>query len=487
MEEKLAIEITVLGLYIVLGTVVALLARRYGVRTSRDYYIAGGRLGTFLGAMTYAATTYSSFMIVGLVGIAYFTGIGSLGFELAYYVSTLGILAAISHRIYRKAREREWVTPSEMLGDIYGSRLFAAFVSLVYFFALLPYASAQLKGIGETVAGLGGSPHYLTGIILGIILVLVWTLLAGVWSVAVTDALQGAWMITAALLLLGWVYWKLSTGLGVGLHDITHELESKGLLDVAPNKGFWKLPVFISFTLPWLFFALTNPQVVQRLYMPRNEKSLKGMIVWFGVFGLVYTLVVVAIGLLARAGEGFIIQGELHGKDSVTPALLNAAPLWLSVIVFVSIIAASISTVDSIVLSVASSIGHDLLYSRNEQRELLATKAAIVLMVSIAGFIAYERISYIVELSVLSSVLLLPLLPPTLVGILSERPEKYNLESWTAVILGLTVALFSAWHSGVSNVFTTNMLGLPVPAWVFSASWLPFIVRGIAGLRRLRL
>ncbi len=475
VEERLAAELTVLLLYIVLGTIGAIVARKYGVKTTREYYIGGGKLGTFLSALTYAATTYSSFMIVGLVGIAYFTGIGSLGFELSYYIATLLLLGALAPVIYRKAREKGWVTPSEMLGDLYGSPRLAAVISVLYFLALLPYASAQFKGIGETIAIAGGQGYYAWGILLALILVLAWTILAGIWSVAVTDAIQGLWMIAAAVLLLGWIAWYLTSEMHMTTSTIMSQLEKEGLLDVSPGKGFWKIPVFISFTLPWLFFALTNPQVVQRLYMPRDKRSLRGMVIWFGVFGLIYTLMVVAIGMLARAGGHILLPYKLHGKDSVTPALLNVAPLWISVIVFVSIIAASISTVDSIILTVSSSIGHDLPYDKRRISELSVTKTTIVLMALVVAGIAYMRVSYIVQLSVLSSLFLLPLLPPTLAGILSENPVRYNKLSWASIILGLTAAAVLTYYVGVSGVFKTPVLGLTTPVWVFIASWIPWI------------
>lgn len=44
------------------------------------------------------------------------------------------------------------------------------------------------------------------------------------------------------------------------------------------------LSLFINFTLPWFFFALTNPQVMQRLFIPKDERSLREMIVYFGLF-----------------------------------------------------------------------------------------------------------------------------------------------------------------------------------------------------------
>jgi SSS family solute:Na+ symporter len=118
-----------------------------------------------------------------------------------------------------------------------------------------------------------------------------------VWSVALTDAFQGLWMLLAGLLYLAWLSTLVVGSLGLG--GVTAILSEKGLLGLT---GFWSFHVFLAFTIPWVFFATVHPQVVQRIYMPRDEGSLATMIRGFAVFGLLYTLLSTLIGLLARAG-----------------------------------------------------------------------------------------------------------------------------------------------------------------------------------------
>jgi len=69
------------GLYVVLGFAIALAARRHvGVGMS-EFFLADRRVGGFISALTYSATTYSAFMLVGLAGLSYTGGVGALGFE----------------------------------------------------------------------------------------------------------------------------------------------------------------------------------------------------------------------------------------------------------------------------------------------------------------------------------------------------------------------------------------------------------------------
>ncbi|MEM2579330.1 MAG: sodium:solute symporter family protein, partial [Desulfurococcaceae archaeon] len=193
MEPHLVFLI-VFALYIVFGTVIALLSRRLGVKTTADYFVAGYRLGGFLASMTYAATTYSAFMMLGLVGYSYATGIASLGFELIYLVATIGFLTLVGPRMWRLARERKWITPSEMLSDLYAWRPLGTYVALTYMISLIPYTAAQLKGISEVTSSLGLS--YGVGVAIASTILIAWIVLAGIWSVATTDAYQGMLMIS---------------------------------------------------------------------------------------------------------------------------------------------------------------------------------------------------------------------------------------------------------------------------------------------------
>ncbi len=405
-------------------------------------------------------------MIVGLVGFAYFTGAGALGFELAYLVATLFLLTMFARKVWRMSRERRWVSPGEMLGDLYGSRRLALIASTLFLVALVPYASAQLKGIGEAVAGLAGGSWeaYVLGVVFAALVIAAWTWIAGMWSVAVTDAFQGLWMLGAATGLLAWLLWWGYGFSAEKLGEAIALLGEEGLLSV--GDGFWKLPVFIAFTAPWIFFAVTNPQVVQRLYVPRDEEALKKMVLGFTVFGYIYTLMMVAIGLLAK---GLALQGALpqaKAIDQVTPTLLAMAPAWLSAAVFTSIVAAAVSTADSILLTLASCASRDIAPGRRWIGPL-----ALALCLAAMTLVAMARIGFIVQLSVLSSVLLLPLAPVTIAAwIAPSRVKGAGLAAEAAIVAGAAIGFAAAAIYGAKKAFTALILGVPVSVWVLLAS-----------------
>jgi len=496
MASLVTVFFAVLTLYLVLGTAIALISRRMLGRGLSDYYTGGGRLGSFLSAMTYAATTYSSFMIVGLVGFTYTTGSGALGFEISYFVATLFLLVLISRHVWKMSREKGWVGPGEMIADLGGARWLAQLASIIFIISLIFYASAQLKAIGESVAAAGGQQYYSAGVIIGLLIMLAWSGLAGIWSVAATDALQGLWMLVASLGLLAWLTATLHHT-GVSLGDAGNLLQASGHLTPSGVNGYWTLPTFAAFSLPWVFFAVTNPQALQRLYMPKDEKALRDMIKWFGVFGLTYTIIVTLIGLLAYAASAtgaidMSIPLSPKYADRVTPTLLTYTGPLLGSIVFTSIIAAAVSTADSILLTLASSASQDLTPPGASERARRAAGVATMIVVGLMmAAIALARVAYIVKLSVLSSLILLGLAPPIL-GLLAglrPRPVFTGIAMLSGpIIVGAELALklgSSKSHlAAVLATFSARPLGIPIAGWILIASTLLVLAGHIVSPRK---
>jgi SSS family solute:Na+ symporter len=470
--DRLIISVITLGVYIGIGTLIAIISRRAGIKSGKDYFVAGYRLSGVLAAMTYAATTYSAFMMVGLVGLTYMTGVGAFGFEITYLIATIFLLTTVTGRVWKLARQRGWISPAEMIADLYGLRILAIVVAVIYLIALIPYASAQLIGVGVTVEGMGGGHGlYVYGILLGVVVALLWTAIAGIWSVASTDAFQGVWMMSAALGLVVWLYaWgfgspeKLAEGFAV--------IGDKGYLGLTPA---WSLPVYISFTVPWIFFAVTNPQVVQKIYMPRDKSALQRMVTLFTIFGLSYTLIVTLIGLMGRALTELGTLPEITYRDAVTPTILSYAPLPLAALVFASIVAAAMSTMDAIVLTLSSTASRDLYVNAlkgREERMIWVGRASIVIILAVLASVAYLRPGFIVDLSVLTSALLLPLAPVTLVGWLFKEKLKSGsgYAALASLLTGFAIGISWALVNGARKALLTPILGIPSSAFILIVS-----------------
>jgi SSS family solute:Na+ symporter len=323
-----------------LGLGVAALAKRQLGQGMNEFFLANRQLGGFVSAMSYAATTYSAFMMVGLAGLTYKMGVGALGFELTYLCG-LVLVVFFGPRFWLVGRRYDYLTHAQLLADRYESRAVGIVAALLCLIFLIPYAAIQLMGIG-----------YLAAMILATSIAIVWSNIAGLRSVAWTDALQALIMLITSIWVL---FLVVDKGFG-GFNAFFEQMEQQTPRLLA-GAGLFKFNVFFGLALPWLFFPLSNPQVSQRLFVPKSVKAFKQMIGGFLIFGFIYTLVSIFWGFSAR----LLIPG-LKEADLATPSLLAlpVVPGIIVVIVMVGILSAAISTIDSILLSLSSMCARDI-------------------------------------------------------------------------------------------------------------------------------
>jgi SSS family solute:Na+ symporter len=396
-------------IYVLIATGVAFLARGKGRRFTgmADYFLWNRSMGGVLAALSYAATTYSAFMLVGLAGLTYAGGVGALGFELIYF-SGLILVAFFGPRFLLVGKKFGYVTPSEMLGDRYESRAVAMTVALASLVFLIPYSAVQLAGIGYLLQGATeGAISFTIGTLIATVLAVAFVLVAGIRSVAWTDALQMVIMIITATIAVLLVV----NGLG-GFGELFGRVseEHSGWLSV-PGGGYFSFSVFLGLTLPWFFFSLSNPQVSQRLFMLGTMRNLRRMLLGFLVLGFIYTLVAVIWGFAA-----LVESPNLESADLASPSLLasDMVPPVVAVIIIVGILAAAITTIDSILLTLSSMVARDVYGARTgvqESRQLSVGKIVIPIIAVIALLFAGLQLDLIAVLAVSSSAGLLVTVP----------------------------------------------------------------------------
>ena len=108
-------------IYIALSLIVAYISRSGKSSSMSDYFLGDRSMGGVISALSYSATTYSAFMMVGLAGLTYKGGVGALGFEIVYFAG-VSLVAIFGPRFWAVSKKTGCVTPSEMLGQRYGSR-----------------------------------------------------------------------------------------------------------------------------------------------------------------------------------------------------------------------------------------------------------------------------------------------------------------------------------------------------------------------------
>jgi SSS family solute:Na+ symporter len=377
-----------IAIYIAVGLGIAVIARRQLGAGVSEFFLANRRVGGFVSALTYSATTYSAFMMIGLAGLTYISGVGALGFELTYLCGMF-MMVFFLPRFWLVGRKYGYVSPMELLSDRYQSRWVGATAAILALVFLVPYAAVQLMGIGYLMNGISqGAIPVVAGIIIAVLCAIAWSNIAGMRSVAWTDAFQALIMIATSAAVLGVVVAALG---GFGSFFSKLESATPGLLTVPTAKGAWSINMFIGLALPWLFFLISNPQVSQRLFIPKSVTAMKQMLGGFLVFGFIYTMISILWGFSAT----LLVPG-VEKADLVTPTLLALPiiPMGLAIIVMIGITAAAISTIDSILLTLSSVWARDIHKGLinpkvSEARELRVGQWVIPIMAIIAFVFAW--------------------------------------------------------------------------------------------------
>ncbi|MGY3727003.1 MULTISPECIES: sodium:solute symporter family protein [Cobetia] len=442
-----------IAIYLMIAVGIALLARQAGAESMSGYFLGNRQMNGFVSALSYSATTYSAFMMVGLAGLTYAGGVGALGFEIVYFAG-VSLVSIFGPRFWAVGKTFGFVTPSEMLGHRYHNKHVAMAVSIASCIFLIPYAAVQLAGVGYLLQGTtDGAIDFTTGVVMATAIAIFFSYVAGIRSVMWTDSLQAIMMIVASTL----VAFLVIEGLG-GFSSMFETLANdKPQSLTVPGSGLFSFVTFLGLTIPWFFFSLSNPQVSQRLFMPSSLKSMRQMLIGFLVFGFIYTLVSVLWGFSA-----LVAFPSLESPDLATASLLGSAsvPPVLGVIVLIGIMAAAVSTIDSIMLTLSSMLARDVYANvtpaATEKRQLMVGKIVVPLIALMALGFAELQLDLIAVLSVAASSGLVATVPAIIGAFYWKRGTSAGV---LVSVIGTAIFVLVMYATG------NSLFGLPAGIW----------------------
>src|SRR5690606_11697302 len=169
-------------------------------RDGVDFFLGGRQLGPTVAAIAASASSSSAWTLLGVSGAAYSWGLSALWLFPACVGGFAINWMFIAPALRRASHETGAVTVTELIAGPVGRQGRQAIVvvaSVIVLVSLGLYVAAQFQAAGKTFTETFGlSP--VDSILIGAGVVLFYTMVGGFWAVAVTDALQGLMMATAA-------------------------------------------------------------------------------------------------------------------------------------------------------------------------------------------------------------------------------------------------------------------------------------------------
>ncbi|MEN8156318.1 MAG: sodium/proline symporter [Bacteroidota bacterium] len=376
--------------YLVVILVVGFITYRIN-KSHQDFFIAGRRLNPWVVAFSERASGESAWLLLGLPGAALASG-------LLEFWTALGCVSGIIFYWFFVARALREET--ERLGAITlptflaarfhkGQAVIRVLATFIIIFFFIFYLSAQFNGAGKILNVTFGMDQK-TGMILGALVIIFYTMMGGFFAVAWTDMIQGVIMIgtLVVLPLAGLMELKeISEGSAPLAGMVT--AEGYPLLSFTGGRSGWAAAALIISGLSWALGYMGQPHLLTRFMAIKNPEKIKISrriaIAWV----IPAFTGAVVIGLV---GAGLYGEGAFEDIEKVMPHLANELlPTWLAGIFVSGAIAAMMSTADSQLLVISSSIIEDLFHRtlgwEVGDASLLRGSRIITIAVGITGFV----------------------------------------------------------------------------------------------------
>lgn len=402
-----------------------------------DYFIGGRSLGGITIGLSFFATYSSTNSFIGFSGQAYSYGIGWLLVAPCAVIFSLMAWVIVAPRLRQFTEKLNSVTLPDFIGFRYGSANARLIAAIIVVFSSFLYMTAVFKGGANLLQSfLGISYELAIGVLL--IIVMLYTAVGGFISVARTDAVQGLIMCGAAVVL----FWGAASAAGgpATLFDLDQAPRGEALLQWDTAMPF---TILLGIMMASTMKFMVEPRQLSRFYAISGPRSIAtGRIVSTAAFLIVYSLLV-PIGLYAHR----ILQQPLADSDMVVPTLLTDASVFsplLSSFLVLAMVAAAMSSLDSVLLVMASTVHRDIVSLKKtgvtEKLDVSTTRRYVVGSAIITAMIALRPPGGIVALTSFSGSLYAAcFLPAVLLGLHWHKGNSWAV--CASMISGATVLL----------------------------------------------
>ena len=378
-------------------------------RSVDDFYLGGRKLGPFVTAMSAEASDMSSYLLMGLPGLAYLNGCAEVGWTaigLAIGTYLNWLLVAKRLRVYSQ-RCRNSITIPDFFSNRYRDDKhvlmgIAAVIILIFF---VPYTASGFSACGKLFNQLFGWNYHMAMIISAVIIIS-YTCLGGFLAASFTDLIQSIVMTSALVVLV--IYGVHTAG---GLDNVLEN--AKGIENylsftstrTAEGEAVSFGGLSIISTLAWGLGYFGMPHILLRFMAIDDKNKVKisrriasvwvvlamGVAVFIGIIGNALTVngTVAPLETSSKAETIVLEMATVLSKHSVGAALIAG-------LIFAGILACTMSTSDSQLLAASSSMSENLLkgvfhIKLSEKQSMIAARAVLLIIAVLGIVLAWDQ------------------------------------------------------------------------------------------------
>ena len=374
---------------------------------SKDFYLGGRKMGPIVTAMSAEASDMSSWLLMGLPGLAYLTGVANPAWTaIGLGIGTWFNWLIVARRLRRYSANINAITVPEFYSKRHhdNSNVLNAIAALVIIVFFIPYTASGFAACGKLFNSLFGV-DYMVAMLISAAVIVGYTIMGGFKAVSTTDLIQSI-VMTIALVVV--VTFGISKAGGVeavidNAKSLPGYLSMKASYDVGTNSSTPYSFLTIVSTIAWGLGYFGMPHILLRFMAIKDEKKLvlsrRIATIWvFIAMGITIFIGMVGLGM-TKAGE----LGFLSGSSSETiiveiAGLISRHGVLAAIVaglILAGILAATMSTADSQMLAAASSVSQNIVQDFfkvkiSEKKSLLVARLTIVVISLIGVFLARD-------------------------------------------------------------------------------------------------
>ncbi|MFC2133459.1 sodium/proline symporter [Bacteroidota bacterium] len=386
--------------YILLILLIGILSARFSSQGLNEFFLGGRKMNKFVVALSAVASGRSSWLLIGLTGMAFTMGTSAIWAFIGYVTAEFFMFLIAAPRLRRQTEANNDLTIPDYFESRHNdtSRLLRILSVIIIIVFMTAYISAQFVGGGKAFSA-SFDVSQTSGVLITAFIVLIYTMLGGFMAVSVTDVIQALFMIFAlcavpviAIIDFGGIERTIAA-----IQNVDFTLIDPFALSTGALIGF----VGIGLGSPG------NPHILVR-YMSIDDPDKLKFSAYIGTFwNLLMGISAVIIGLVGRASFSSVSMLPGGDAENLFPYLAqqHLHPILFGIVI-ASILAAVMSTADSMLLVCASAVIRDI-YQKiinpkkevTEKELVLYSRIIIFVLVNTAlifGFIASDLVFWLV-------------------------------------------------------------------------------------------
>ncbi len=371
-----------------------------------DFYLGGRKLGPFVTAMSAEASDMSSYLLMGLPGLAYLSGICDVfwtivGLALGTYINWL----IVAKRLRRYTAKVNAITIPDFFANRYrDKKLLKGISALIIIIFFVPYTASGFAACGKLFHSLF-EIDYMTAMIISAIVIIAYTTMGGFLAASTTDFIQSIIMSIALIIVV--LFGVNSVGgmeqVIANVKDLPGFLDLNATFDAATGTSSPYGIIAIISTVAWGLGYFGMPHILLRFMAIEDENKIKLSRRVASIWVVIAMAIALLIGIIGFSMSQAGVIKHLEGSATETIIVQIAHALsqngflfaLLAGIILAGILASTMSTADSQLLAASSSVTENIMdgvfgVTLSDKTKVIVARCSVIVISIIAMFFAAD-------------------------------------------------------------------------------------------------